>query len=92
LVVYVVPLLVEANVSHAFDAIVTVEAPEKEQIARMVKSRGMTIEEATARIKSQASPAHRANRANYILNSNQDIELLIRDARILFETFEASAA
>jgi dephospho-CoA kinase len=91
-VVYVVPLLVEANVDHPFDAIVTVEAPEKEQIARMVKSRGMTIEEATARIKSQTSPAHRANRANYILNSNQDIELLMRDARILFETFEASAA
>jgi dephospho-CoA kinase len=92
IVVYVVPLLVEANVEHPFDAVVTVEAPENDQVARMVKSRGMSVEEATARIRSQASPAHRANRANYILNSNQDIELLMRDARRLYETFEASVA
>lgn len=91
IVIYVVPLLVEADVDLPFDAVVTVEAPEKDQIARMVKSRGMTPEEALARIRSQASPAARANRANYILNSNQEIELLMRDARRLFESFEASA-
>jgi dephospho-CoA kinase len=67
-VVYVVPLLVEAQVDHPFDAVVTVEAPEKDQIARMVK-----------------------HRADYILNSNQEIELLMRDARNLFESFEAKA-
>ena len=91
IVVYVVPLLVEADVNHPFDAVVTVEAPEKEQVARMVKHRGMTEAEAIARIKSQTSPAHRANRANYILNSNQDLELLMRDARLLYESFDASA-
>lgn len=91
IVVYVVPLLVEAGVNHPFDAVVTVEAPEKEQVARMVKHRGMTEAEAIARIKSQTSPAQRANRANYILNSNQDLELLMRDARLLYESFDASA-
>ncbi len=90
-VVYVVPLLVEAQVDHPFDAVVTVEAPEKDQIARMVKHRGMSESEASARISSQTSPAHRANRADYILNSNQEIELLMRDARRLFESFEAKA-
>ncbi len=89
IVVYVVPLLVEANVNLPFDTIVTVEAPEGEQLARMVKKRGMSVEEAKARIANQASPALRANRANYILNSNQDIELLLRDARKLYETFES---
>ena len=89
IVVYVVPLLVEANVNLPFDTIVTVEAPEAEQLARMVKNRGMSVEEAKARIANQASPALRANRANYILNSNQDIELLLRDARKLYETFES---
>jgi dephospho-CoA kinase len=89
IVVYVVPLLVEANVDLPFDAVVTVEAPEADQIARMIKHRGMTEDDARARIKNQTSPAHRANRANYILSSNQDIELLMRDARVLFETFEA---
>ena len=89
IVVYVVPLLVEANANLPFDTIVTVEAPEGEQLARMVKKRGMSVEEAKARIANQASPALRANRANYILNSNQDIELLLRDARKLYETFES---
>lgn len=91
IVVYVVPLLVEAQVDHPFDAVVTVEAPEKDQIARMMKHRGMTEAEARARIASQTSPAHRANRADYILNSNQEIELLMRDARKLFETLELKA-
>lgn len=89
IVVYVVPLLVEAKVDLPFDTIVTVEAPEPQQIARMVKSRGMTPEAAKARIANQTSAALRANRANYILNSNQDIELLMRDARRLYETFES---
>ncbi len=91
IVVYVVPLLVEANVDHPFDAVVTVEAPEKDQVARMVRHRGMTEAEAIARIKNQTSPAHRANRANYILNSNQDIELLMRDARLLYESIDSGA-
>lgn len=89
IVVYVVPLLVEANVELPFDTIVTVEAPEGEQLSRLVNNRGMSTEEAKARIASQASPALRANRANYILNSNQEVELLLRDARKLYETFES---
>jgi dephospho-CoA kinase len=72
-----------------FDTVVTVEAPESDQIARMVKHRGMTLEQAKARIANQTSPALRASRANHILNSNQDLELLLRDARKLFESFEA---
>ena len=91
IVVYVVPLLVEANVDLPFDAVVTVEAPEADQITRMVKHRGMTTEQAKARIANQTSPALRANRANYILSSNQELELLMRDARKLYESFEASA-
>ena len=89
-VVYVVPLLVEANVQLPFDKVVTVEAPEKDQIERMVKNRGMSAAEAEARVRAQTNPAQRANAADYILNSNQDKELLMRDARILFQTFEAS--
>lgn len=85
-VVYVVPLLVEADVDHPFNLIVTVEAPVGEQIKRMVESRGMTVDEAKARVGSQTSAAHRANRAHVILNSNQSIDLLRAEARELFET------
>jgi len=87
IVVYTVPLLVEANVDLGFDTVVTVEAPEVERINRLVESRGYSIQEAKARIANQATPIERAARADHILNSNQDIFLLLRDADALFEKF-----
>lgn len=90
IVVYTVPLLVEANVDLGFDTVVTVEAPEVERINRLVESRGYSIQEAKARIANQATPIERAARADHILNSNQDIFLLIRDADALFEKFVAA--
>ena len=83
-VVYVIPLLVETKSDMPFDFIVTVEAPEQDQIQRMIDARGMSSEEATARIKSQARPAERANVADRILNSNQSLKLLQKDASKLF--------
>ena len=91
IVIYNVPLLVEAAVDHDFDIVVTVEAPEEEQIRRMVAQRGMTTDEAKARIVNQAKPVERAARADRILNSNQDIHLLLRDANALWREIERLA-
>jgi dephospho-CoA kinase len=85
IVVYNVPLLVEASVDHPFDLVVTVEAPEEEQIRRLVQTRGLTESEARNRIVAQAKPVERAARADRILNSNQDINLLLRDADALWK-------
>jgi dephospho-CoA kinase len=95
--IYNVPLLVEASVDLPFDMVVTVEAPAKEQIDRLVKHRGMAEAEAQKRVASQASPAQRANAADVILNSNQDLALLLKDAdslwlRIQREAFEKLSA
>jgi dephospho-CoA kinase len=84
IVVYNVPLLVEAAVDHAFDLVVTVEAPEDEQLRRLVQTRGLSESEARSRIAAQAKPVERAARADRILNSNQDINLLMRDADALW--------
>ena len=92
IVIYNVPLLVEAAVDHDFDTVVTVEAPEEEQLKRLVSNRGMTETEAKARILSQAKPVERAARADRILSSNQDIHLLLRDADALWRDIEKSAA
>lgn len=89
--IYNVPLLVEAKVDHEFDFIVTVEAPEDEQVKRLLKHRGMTESEARARISSQAKPVERASIADVILNSNQDINLLLRDADALWQVIETKA-
>ena len=93
IVVYTVPLLVEANVDLPFDAIVTIEAPEEERIKRLVRSRQMSETEAKSRIKSQATAIERAARADFILNSNQSLALLLNDAESLYEKFvEANRA
>lgn len=91
-VVYSIPLLVETNSDLDFDCVVTVEAPESKQVERLTKHRGMTINDAKRRIDAQATPAQRAARADYILNSNQALHLLESDARSLFRTIQELAA
>jgi dephospho-CoA kinase len=88
MVIYTVPLLVEANVSLPFDVIVSVEAPEADRVKRLVSSRGMSTEQALARIKSQASAIERAAAADYILNSNQPLPSLLSDASALWNKFQ----
>ena len=92
IVVYVIPLLAESKSQLPFDYVVTVEAREVDQIERMVSSRNMTQAQAKARISSQASPAMRANLADRILNSNQSLALLIKDARDLWFEIEKMRA
>ena len=87
MVIYTVPLLVEANVSLPFDVVVTVEAPEDVRVKRLIESRNFTREQALARIESQAQPIERVTRADYVLNSNQTLEQLLSDARQLWNEF-----
>lgn len=82
--VYVIPLLFESKSDLPFDFVVTVEAPVDEQVKRLVDNRGMSQTDALARIRSQASPAQRANIADRVLNSNQSLDLLKKDARVLW--------
>ena len=90
--IYNVPLLVEAKVSLPFDQVVTVEAPIEDQVKRMTAQRGLTTQQALARIANQATATQRANVADFILNSNQSIELLLKDAGALWFKFELLAA
>ena len=91
IVVYVIPLLVESKSNLDFDYVVTVEAPQPDQLKRMTDNRGMSEEEALARIKAQAAPAERANVADRILSSNQSLALLLNDAKVLFKDIERMA-
>lgn len=91
IVVYNVPLLVEAAVDLDFDKVVTVEAPVEKQIERLVNIRKLSPEDAARRVAVQASPVQRANVADVILNSNQDLHLLLKDARRLWQQIEHEA-
>jgi dephospho-CoA kinase len=72
-VVYVVPLLVEAKVDYPFDLVATIEAGTETQTKRLVENRGMTPEDATARIAAQASEAERVARADVRIDGSLDM-------------------
>jgi dephospho-CoA kinase len=70
LVVYAVPLLIEAKVDYPFDAVVTVEAGVENQISRLMSSRSMSEPEAARRIQAQTSSAEREAIADFIIDSS----------------------
>jgi dephospho-CoA kinase len=70
IVVYAVPLLVEANVDYPFDTIITVEAGVENQVSRLMTSRQMSESDARARIEAQTTSAERVARANFVIDSS----------------------
>lgn len=74
IVVYSVPLLVEANVDYPFDAIITVEAGVDNQIDRLMKSRSLSEDEARNRVSSQTTAEKRKERANFVIDSSRSKE------------------
>jgi dephospho-CoA kinase len=72
-VVYVVPLLVEAKVDYPFDLVATIEAGTEIQTKRLVENRGITPEDAAARISAQASEAGRVARADVRIDGSVDM-------------------
>jgi dephospho-CoA kinase len=70
IVVYAVPLLVEAIVDYPFDAIITVEAGVENQVSRLMASRSMPESEARKRIDAQTSRAEREARADFVIDSS----------------------
>lgn len=79
IVVEDIPLLVETGQQDRFDAVVVVQAPAQERMRRMVSDRGMSQEEAEARIAAQTSDADRAEAATVVLdNAGTEEELVAK--------------
>ncbi|MDH6532959.1 dephospho-CoA kinase [Aurantimicrobium minutum] len=72
-VVYDVPLLVEANSRYSFDAIVVASAPESIRVERLMEHRGMLESEALSRIQSQAPEEERLKIANHVIDTSGNI-------------------
>jgi dephospho-CoA kinase len=83
--VYAVPLLAEARSASEFDAIVVVHAPEEIRIRRLQEHRGLSEDEARARIAAQASDDTRLAMADSVLDSSGDLEHTQRGAHELYE-------
>jgi dephospho-CoA kinase len=78
LVVHDIPLLAEVGRAGEFDAVIVVDAPEEEQVRRLVAERAATEEEARARIRAQATREQRRAIATYVLDNSGTREDLRR--------------
>jgi dephospho-CoA kinase len=71
-----IPLLAESGQGGRFALVITVQAPLAERIRRMVQDRGMTEDEARARIAAQATDEQRAAIADVVLENSGTLEEL----------------
>jgi dephospho-CoA kinase len=68
------PLLIEANRTHTVDLVIVVDIPPEIQVERMVSTRGMTPEQARARIAAQASREQRLAAADIVIETSGTLE------------------
>jgi dephospho-CoA kinase len=68
-VVYDVPLLVEAQVDHPFDLVVVTSAPKRTQVKRLVEERGLDPIQAEARVDAQVDDADRRAIADVVIDT-----------------------
>lgn len=90
-VIYQVPLLVEAKVDYPFDMIVTVEAGLDNQIKRLTGSRGLSEAQARQRIEAQASELQRVQASDYVIDSSGPKENLAAQVAKLWHQIESAA-
>jgi len=76
-VVHDIPLLVEVGRAGDFDVVVVVDAPEELQVERMVSLRGMTEQDARARLAAQASREQRLAVADVVIENHGDLAELV---------------
>ena len=91
-VVYDVPLLVEAQVPHRFDLVVVAQAGTESRISRLTGTRGMPEDEARRRIASQASDADRLAVADVVIDTDGTIESTIDQADRLWERIRETSS
>jgi dephospho-CoA kinase len=84
-VVHDIPLLVETGQADRFDAVLVVDVPVPTQIARMVEQRGMTPEDAAARVAAQATREQRVAAATYVIDNTGTLEDLRERVTEVFE-------
>lgn len=80
IVVHDVPLIAENNLAGGYDLVVVVDAPPQTQTRRLVRNRGMTPEQARARIAAQASREQRLAIADVVIDNSGTLAELDRQA------------
>lgn len=80
-VVHDVPLLAENGLAALYDLVIVVDARPETQLDRLVRLRGMTEEDARARMAAQASRDKRLAIADIVIDNDVPLETLERRVR-----------
>jgi dephospho-CoA kinase len=92
IVVHDVPLIAENGRAGAYDVVVVVDAPPKIQAERLVRRRGMTREQARARMAAQASREQRLAIADIVIDNSGSLAELDRQVGDLWAQLRRRAA
>jgi dephospho-CoA kinase len=87
-----VPLLVEAGLASTYHLVIVVTAARTTRVERLVRDRGMSVEQAEQRIRAQTGDAQRQAAADVVLVNDGDladlhtaVEALWRDRLVPYE-------
>ena len=73
-IVYSIPLLVEAGSGRTFDKVIAVSAEAQTRVQRLIASRGMSETDARARVAAQADESERLAIADFVIDTNDSLE------------------
>ncbi|QES50666.1 dephospho-CoA kinase [Streptomyces venezuelae] len=92
IVVHDVPLLTENGLAPLYDLVVVVDAAPETQLARLTGLRGMSEEEARARMAAQATRAQRLAVATLVIDNDGPLEALEPQVRLVWKELGERAA
>jgi dephospho-CoA kinase len=92
IVVHDVPLIAENAMASAYDLVVVVDVPPRIQVERLVRRRGMTREQAQARMAAQASREQRLAIADIVIDNSGSLAELDRQVGDLWAELRRRAA
>lgn len=87
IVVYDLPLLAEGGPAAAYDVVVVVDAPDETRIERLIRDRGMTRDQALARMAAQASRQQRLAIADIVIDNSGGFGELDRQTDAVWAEF-----
>ncbi|MCW8101222.1 dephospho-CoA kinase [Streptomyces tauricus] len=90
-VVHDVPLLAENGLAKLYDLVIVVDASTETQLDRLVRLRGMTEEDARARMAAQATREKRREIADVVIDNDVPLETLRRRVRAVWADLDRRA-
>ncbi|MFC5146536.1 dephospho-CoA kinase [Streptomyces aureoversilis] len=91
-VVHDVPLLAENGLAPLYDLVLVVDAGTETRLDRLVRLRGMTPDEARARMAAQATREDRLAVADFVIDNDGPIEALRRQVEKVWDELRERAA